>query len=220
MNNLKAIVFDFDGTLVNSFPLIFAGFAHAFRWVHQREPSQAELDAMLGPTETEAIRRLSNDSDVSEQAVTAFFDFFQQHHANLCSVDPEIEALLQYLPALNLPLGIFSGRSERCLRLSTELMFGTERFSVVLGGDSVARTKPAPDGLLRAAEVLAVDVTDILYVGDTDADVALAKAVGACSVRAEWFPVIGQVLSNEDANYRFTAISDFTDFIKATFSSR
>jgi len=218
MEGVEAVVFDFDGTLVDSFPLIFAGFAHAFHFVHKREPSQAELDAMLGPTETVAIRRLSSDVTIGEQAVAAFFTFFQQHHSEYCAMDPAIAAMLKLLATHAVPVAIFSGRSERCLRLSAECMFGSERFPVLIGGDSVARTKPAPDGLLKAAEHLRVDVADIIYVGDTDGDVALAKSAGARSVRAAWFPTIGQVRVDEQADYHCTSVAGFTRLLAQNFA--
>lgn len=214
MNSLKAVVFDFDGTLADSFPLIFAGFAHAFSTVHQRDPNQAELDAMLGPTETDAIRGLSDDCEIGNRAVSAFFDFFQAQHNSLCAVEPEIETLLQLLEAQGIPLALFSGRSERCLHLSAELMFGANRFAIALGGDSVARTKPAPDGLLKAAAHLGVDPSEVIYVGDTDGDITLAKAAGSCAVRAAWFPTIGHVACDAQADHQFDSIPAFMQFLQ------
>lgn len=97
---------------------------------------------------------------------------------------PGVLGTLAGLAALGQPIAVFTGASARSAApLLRSAGIGVD---VLVGGDSVARPKPAPDGVLAIAERLGVPPHRLAYIGDSPADLGAARASGAMAVAAAW----------------------------------
>ncbi len=83
-------------------------------------------------------------------------------------------------------LGVFTAANTSAAEVLLEVAGLLPFFDVVVGADRAGRTKPSPDGLLLACEVLDTHPTDAAYVGDGPSDIAVARACGALGVAAGW----------------------------------
>lgn len=175
------IVFDFDGTLANSFPIILETFRHVFEtYKLDYEISDEEIKSYFGPTLKETFSKHYPKEKVDE--IIAFYrEYNHQIHDKLEAM-PNAEKLLKYLKENNYEIALVSSKGKESLMLGVNKLGFDKYFDVIIGADDVKEHKPNPEGLLKACELLNVSHDDLIYVGDTVGDIKCAKNIGAFSI--------------------------------------
>jgi phosphoglycolate phosphatase len=171
------VLFDFDGTLGDSYAAITASVNHV-RSLHCLPAlTEAEVRPHVGRGPQNLLERT-----VSTGSAAANVAAYLAHHPAVMregtSLMPGAAEALRILHGLGLRLGVGSNKPVSFTReLLTWLRIG-DLFDVVLGPEDVARPKPAPDMLLEALGRLKVAAADALYVGDMAVDIRTARAAG------------------------------------------
>jgi len=178
------VLFDLDGTVVDSGAIILASMRHAAREVLGIEPPDEELMAAVGGPGLEAqMRALAPDR--VEELVTVYRAHNEPLHDELVCCDG-IDDVLVRLRDEGRRLGIVTAKR----RVTVELAFASvplgHLFEVVVGGDETQRHKPHPEPLLLAAKRMGADPDECAYVGDSPFDVRSAKAAGMHAVAVTW----------------------------------
>ena len=186
--NYFAIIFDLDGTLADTFELIFSSWNAAVGPVVGRWFSDAEVIARFGPTEVEMIRR-EIPPEYHEAAIRRFRERYEQDHAQLACVFPDVREMLAALSSARVPMGVMTGKGRDTADITIAKLGWTKIFSSVVTGDDITRAKPDPQGILLVAQQLGIDPKNCLYVGDAPADVRAGRAAGMKTVWAAWHPV-------------------------------
>ncbi|WFE40383.1 HAD-IA family hydrolase [Micromonospora sp. WMMD998] len=181
---LAGLVFDMDGTLIESHAVVPAAYRAAVVAGGGRPPSDEEiiagyplgapaslLAALLGRPAT----RMDLDRYHDELAGTA----------DRVTVYDGVADLLAEA-ARRMPVGVFTGASARAARILLERTGLAAHVGVIVGGDEVTRPKPDPEGVLVACRRLGVEVGRVAYVGDSPLDLGAARAAGALAVAAGW----------------------------------
>ena len=181
----RVVLFDLDGTLIDSGPIILASMQHATRTVLGREIAYEELAATIGGqglvTQMEAI-----DPERADELVDAYRLHNDPLHDTLEAFD-EVLALLPRLRAEGRTLGIVTAKRHRTVALALERFPELDdNFSVVIAHEDTERHKPDPDPVLAAVEHLGADVSEAAYVGDSPFDIRSAKGAGAFAVGVGW----------------------------------
>lgn len=173
-------VFDFDGTLMDTEPAIMASFEHVFelyRTVDEFTPERRI--AMLGPALDVMMAQFFPERDPWE-CVNEYRRFQREHLRDLIKPMPGAKETLVKLDRMGIPCGIVSTRYSSSLNelLQQNRMDGF--MAVVLGNDSVSRSKPDPEGILRAKQEMGVQ--SVFYIGDSAMDVQAGRNAGAVTV--------------------------------------
>lgn len=189
LDHVQAVAFDLDGTLCDSIPDI-AHSANAMREALQlpRLP-QDVVESYVGDGIGVLVHRALTENHhgqaeqaLWEQGFTLFVQHYAEHIADNTKAYPETEAGLILLKTLGIPLAVITNKNERlAVKLLQELNL-LDHFSLVVGGDSLPEKKPSPMPLIHTAEVLGVEVKNMLMVGDSRNDILAAKAAGCLSV--------------------------------------
>jgi pyrophosphatase PpaX len=178
------VLFDLDGTVVDSGAIILASMRHAAKQVLGIEPPDEELMAAVGGPGLEAqMRELAPDR--VEELVTVYRAHNEPLHDELVSCEG-IDDVLVRLKEEGRRLGIVTAKR----RATVELAFATvplgHLFETVVGGDETERHKPSPEPLLLAAKRMHADPHECAYVGDSPFDIRAAKAAGMHAVAVTW----------------------------------
>lgn len=210
---MKAVLFDFDGTIANTFPIIFESIRMVLTEFQEHEPSDQDVFAMFGPTELDIIKEQFPDREDMDPLYERFNVLYRQMHPKLVPEVPHIAAMLQRLQDRGLKLGIFTGKGRGTLDVSLELLFPDIHFDVEITGDDIQRAKPAPEGVLMALEEFNIGPDECLFVGDADADVLSGQAAGVHTVQACWFELGVAHPGEIQAEQRFENIADFENYV-------
>jgi HAD superfamily hydrolase (TIGR01509 family) len=165
----KAIVFDLDGTLVDSLPLVLRAISHAIEPFGPDRPTM-DIFAHLGGPPERFMPGLLNDPKDAPEALARMFRF---HHENQHLIRPfeGVAVVLQQLRAAGLDLAIWTGRDRRSTDLILREHALTDYFAAVVCGDDLATHKPEPEGLREILRRLGIAASETVFVGDADVDV-------------------------------------------------
>jgi pyrophosphatase PpaX len=178
------VLFDLDGTVVDSGGIILASMRHATRTVLARDFSDAELLAHVGGPGLEAQMH-AIDPDRADELVQVYRAHNEPLHDSLESCEG-MEELLETLRRQGRRLGVVTAKRRSTVELAFARLPLVHLFDVVVGGDETARHKPDPDPLLLALERLAASPEEAAYVGDSPYDMRAAKAAGVRAVGVTW----------------------------------
>lgn len=186
---MKAIIFDFDGTLANTLPVCDYAFQSVFKEFDNKELSSGEIRAMFGPCEVGIIEANLLHED-KKQAIELYYEKYTERHNELVAANQEIHDLLMELKKQGLKLGIVTGKAKRSLDISMKALRMEIFFDVIITGDDVVQPKPHPEGLLKALAQLHVQKHEAMFVGDSDADIQAGIGADVCTVGVHWLPDI------------------------------
>jgi pyrophosphatase PpaX len=180
----STVLFDLDGTLIDSGAMILASFRHAMRTVLAREIPDEELVAAVGGTTIEDQMR-SFDAERVDELVAAYREHNTPLHAELAAF-AGMDEVLETLQREGRKLGIVTAKRRRTVGLALDAL-GIERFfQAVVTADDTTRHKPDPEPVLTALERLTSETDAAAFVGDSPFDVGAGKAAGVFSVGVSW----------------------------------
>ena len=192
----KAVIFDLDDTLIDSFDSRRHALEKVFRLAGIQTPTAHEFMTGSGSRQLSgALETLAPVRHIGRKSLSeAYRDFYWSREPGLISLFPGIRPLLRDLYSSGCRLGIFTQRGRefeiegRRYGASNELdeLGVASLFSVVVGFEDVARHKPDPEGVELALDRLGVLPKDALLVGDSVADIEAARAAGCLSCHATW----------------------------------
>lgn len=184
----KGIIFDFDGTLADTLPLCFYSFNEIFKKYDRRDLSAEEIVQMFGPSEAGIIQQNLKAVDQIEKAVEEYYCHYDRAHHEFVGFDPHLRQLLNGLRNEGYRLGIFTGKGRKSFDISMSKLQLEDFFDVTITGDDVSSPKPDAEGLYKILEVWEMDKTQVLFVGDSDADIESGTRAGMDTVAVAWFP--------------------------------
>ena len=178
------VLFDLDGTVIDSGAIILASMRHAAKEVLGEEPSDELLMAAVGGPGLEAQMHALAPDRVDE-LVRVYRAHNEPLHEELAWC-PGIDDLLVRLKDEGRRLGIVTAKRRATVELAFNVLPLEHLFDTVVGGDETARHKPDPEPLLLAAERLNVEPKACAYVGDSPFDIRAAKAAGMDAIAVTW----------------------------------
>ncbi len=177
---IRAVIFDLDGTLVDSMPLVLRAFAHAL------EPFRPELGVSdifqrLGGPPARTLLELTGDESKAAEAFRRLERFGFDNGA-LVQPFTGMRALLDALQRQGLSLAIWTGR-DRVTTTAILTAHGLARyFAAVVCGDDLLTHKPHPEGMEVILQRLGLQPGEALYAGDADADVLGGAEAGVRTI--------------------------------------
>jgi HAD superfamily hydrolase (TIGR01509 family) len=180
----KGIVFDLDGTLVDSLATTFRAFNHGITSCGGRELTPQEILSFFGTGERKIFAKILGEqhADAAHAAARAFLDA----HMGEVPLHDGVAELLEGLKSAGVPISIFTGRGWRSTEAILQHHRVLDRFVTVVADDHVGSPKPSPEGLHLCLKRMQLAPPEILFVGDMPADMRAARAAGAPGVAALW----------------------------------
>ncbi len=186
MKNYQAILFDLDGTLVESGPGIINSIKTAFERMHRPVPSKEELRVFIGPPSRVTFPKFGIPQEEVETAVSYYRERYWKKGQYECSIYPGIENLLEQLKAEGYRLFVATSKPEVTAKNMLDYLGLSNYFEVIAGAtyDHVREKKSQVIRYLFAeAEISA---SDAVLIGDTMFDVNGANEVGIPTICVSW----------------------------------
>ena len=184
------VLFDFDGTVVDSGAIILASMRHATSTVLGREFSDDELLASVGGPGLEAQMQVLAE-DKTDELVRAYRAHNEPLHDTL-EFCLGMENVLTTLKAQGCRLGLVTAKRRSTVDLAFARLPLAGLFEEIVGGDETERHKPDPEPLLLGLARLGAEPGDAAYVGDSPFDMTAARAAGMFAVGVTWGRIHGR----------------------------
>ena len=178
----RAVIFDLDGTLVDSAEDLRAALNQLLGGLGLRAIEANEIKGMIGDGVLKLVERAlvaaHGDPQQKDALLPRFLEIYQANSTNLTRCYPAVPETLDLLHNKGFRLAVVTNKPVLATHKILEALSLAEFFPVVVGGDSVQQRKPHPAPLLEAARRLGVEVSQSLLVGDNIHDVEAARAAG------------------------------------------
>jgi HAD superfamily hydrolase (TIGR01509 family) len=179
---IKCVIFDFDGTLVDSMKMIYEALNDA---LGKRGLPTIELD-LLGRMAGRPLNDIiSVKVHVPESVLKAIerdvFGTYTRYCRTSCQLFPNVENVLKNLKSKQLKLGLLTTTPREPLEVAVKKFALADYFEIILAKEDV-KNKPDPDGIERIVRTFVISKNECLYVGDSPTDILTGKAAGVGTV--------------------------------------
>ena len=209
---MKALLFDFDGTLLNTNELIIHTFMHV---LEERFPGQySPKDCMdfIGPSLRETFEQLTpNEID---EMIEKYRQWNYANHDNLVTEYDGVVDTLEKLKEKGIRLAIVSTKRRDTIEKGLDLMGAKHLFEFWVGVDSVKNVKPDPEPVLLAIEKLGVSKEDVMMIGDNYHDIVAGKNAGVKSAGVAWSIKGEEYLRQFNPDYILQHMSDLLTIVE------
>jgi phosphoglycolate phosphatase len=181
VNEAKAIVFDLDGTLIDTAPDLRAMLNQVLVGMGRRELTLEEVHRMIGDgTPAMMERALAATGGITDlnRAHRKLMQIYEAVPANLSRLYPEVETTLRLLRDSGATLGICTNKPQTATLSVLEAFNIARYFEAVAGGDMVPFRKPDPRHLLGVIQSLNATISKAVMIGDSENDYAAARSAG------------------------------------------
>lgn len=219
----KVIIFDLDGTLINSAPDLALAVNHMLKMLNRTTFNEDTIHQWVGNgAQTLVQRALCGKSEIdtdldpalSAEALEIFLAFYAK---NLCIATvtyPDVPSTLEALKNRGYTLAIVTNKPIAFVKPILSGLQIDGMFELYLGGDSLTKKKPDPMPLLHVAEKLSVTVNQCVMVGDSKNDILAAHAAQIQSIGLSYGYNYGEDIGNYNPDIVFDNFSDIlTTFI-------
>lgn len=202
----KGVLFDLDGTLLDTSELIVRSFQHTFRLHYNRDLTIAEIHQFFGKTLRAAMEHYGPDK--VEELITTYRDYNLTHHDNLTTTFAGVIEVIQNLYSAGVLMAIVTSKTKETALRGLQLFNLDNFFSVVIGVQQCSNHKPHPEPVLKALKHLNLQPKDCLMVGDSPFDILSAKQAGTKTAAVRWTQVPWNTLQAEHPDYVLETMSD------------
>ena len=187
MKHIKTVVFDLDGTLLDSIPDIASAMNTVLSENSLPTHTREEYISFIGDGVAQLVHRSLGKQDIPALFEKVRREYSAQYSAHAAEKTEPFDGILQALDALtgSYRLAILSNKGDADVKKLTVQYFGT-RFASALGQFGNYKVKPSPDLLFVTAKELGVSEKDLIFVGDSPVDVETAHAAGIPCIAVEW----------------------------------
>lgn len=199
---LPAVLFDLDGTLIDSITLIADSARFAFAEHAGARPTDAEFMALVGMPLRAMIRHWAGDDEgVVEALVARYREHQMANHDRLVRCYDQVVDTVAALRAAGHPIGVVTSKGEALAARGLSHVGLAPLVDLVVGLESCTRHKPDPEPVRTALDRLQVRPEHAMYVGDSPFDMLAGRAAGVTTVAALWGPFGRDALAPAGPDY-------------------
>ena len=184
---IDVILYDLDGTIQDSVPLIVESFQKAYEIVlGECTRSEADLKSYIGRPLRDSFER--HDRETADRLTEAYLEYnMKRMKEGAISLFPGITEGLAKIKSLGYRQGIVTAKRRSSAMVTIELLDIAKYFDTMVFGEDTVRSKPYGDPIVEGAKRLGItDMSRVLYVGDAKSDLLSAKDCGASFALVDW----------------------------------
>jgi len=211
----KAIIFDMDGTLVSSLPVIFHCENEISRKYLKTSLTLEDVISKFGPPAHTIIKEMTRSlpDSVQSRAVSDYYECYRTHVSSRGLVFPGITELLVKIKRSGRRLALFTGVEKNMMEYTLNPFKLVDFFRVRITADDIQKSKPDPEGINLALSRINASAKESMYIGDSPSDIIAGKRAGVLTGAALWSPENRGDPTTEHPDYEFRSVQQLSDFL-------
>jgi pyrophosphatase PpaX len=211
----KVIIFDMDGTLVSSLPVIYYCENEISRKYLKASISLEDVISKFGPPAHTIIADMTQNlpNAVQSRAISDYYECYRTNVPRRALVFPGISELLRKIRSAGRRLALFTGVEKNMMEYTLGPFKLSEFFEVRITADDIRKSKPDPEGINLALSRINASARESMYVGDSPADMIAGRRAGVLTGAALWSPENRGDPTTEHPDYEFRSVQQLSDFL-------
>lgn len=209
---IDTVLFDLDGTLINTIDLIVASFLHTMDTYYPGKYEREDVVSFIGPPLSETFWNL--DPAKVEEMTTTYRAFNHEKHDELVGEYEGVKETLEKLVEQHFKLGIVTTKRLETAVKGLQLMDLEHFFPVVISLDEVTKYKPDPEPLNLALEKLDSTANKAIMVGDSEHDILGGKNTGTKTAGVSWSIKGREHLASYDPDVMLETMTDLLSYLE------
>jgi pyrophosphatase PpaX len=213
-NGIRAVLYDFDGTLADSTELIMRSYRHTMRTHLGQAPRDEEWLSGFGMTLETQIARFARSEAEAVEMLGTYRAYQAIHHADLLRPFPGAPETVAELERRGYALAIVTSKHRHATLEGMDLCGIVPHFQVIVTPEDVTHPKPHPEPVQVALEMLGVQPHEAVFIGDSPHDMVAGRAAGTRVAAALWGPFPRAVLEREQPDAWLERQEDVLDLVE------
>lgn len=208
---IKAVLFDLDGTLINTNNLIIKSFNHTFKKHLNKTLDEKKIVMFFGEPLKETLARY--DRENVDALLKTYMEYNEVKHDELTKSFEGVEDAIKSIKERDIKVGVVTSK-RRVMALKGLQLFGLDKLmDVIITPEDTKLHKPNGEPVLKACEVLKISPEEAIMVGDSYYDILCGKNAGAkaCLVKYTALPI--EEILKYDPDYTIDSIRELVEFI-------
>ena len=208
--NFRTVLFDLDGTIIDSNELINVSFEYTFKQ-YNFNFSKEEILEFNGPTLQQTFQKI-NPGHV-DAMIQTYREFNLANHTKYVKLFPHVIETLDQLKNNNINIGIVTSKMRNAVSLGMELTGLTPYFETIITIDDVTHAKPHPEAVIKAMNQVGGEVTSTLMVGDNYHDIVAGQNAGIKTAGVAWSQKGEDLLATYQPTYMLQDMKDLLEIV-------
>lgn len=208
---IKYIVFDWDGTLVNTVPFLEKTFNHTFETLQLPKVSYDKIRYIASNCNGQGVFSAVFGEKYCEEAKKVFYDYTKKHHLELLEAFHYAEEVIRFCVQNNLQCYILSNKKSEVLKQEVEYLGWNNYFYKISGAGECSIDKPAAEPCQALFDNKIPQSDEILVVGDSPTDIKMAKVWNCTCVIIK----SGRAYRGIRADYKLESLAEFIPLIQS-----
>lgn len=202
----KTLLFDLDGTLLDTYQIILASMRHTINGYAGKSYGDDELMSFVGTPLYDQMLHFGGGGAERAAELTAVYREHNDsiHDEGVCLFDGMAQ-VLETLARRGYRMGVVTSKRHHMACRGLEVCGIDQHFELVIGSDDWSEHKPQPGPVLRGAELMSVPAPECYYVGDSPFDIQAGSAAGCETIAVSWGMFSAQTLELEHPDHLLTA---------------
>lgn len=211
---VKGILFDNDGTLVDTHDIILASMRHSTLSVLGKVIPDEELMRKVGQPLAVQMRDFTDDESLQTEILRVYREHNHAIHDDAVKAFPGVADGLERLRNRGFALGVVTSKMHALAWRGLEVTGLAPFLSCCIGADDCERFKPEAEPVLRGAKALGLRPEECLYVGDAPFDIQAGKAARTLTGAALWGMFSAEALRSEGPDFEYETFADLVDSLR------
>jgi pyrophosphatase PpaX len=201
MRFIRTVLFDLDGTLIDSIELILASYRHTLA-AHGRPPvPDSEWMRGVGTPLRVQLEPWARSAEDLQTLVATYRDFNLANHDRMITAFPGVVDLVRTVRAAGLRTAVVTSKNREGTRRGLSLVGLEEAIEILVCADDVENPKPHPEPVERAVTLLEADPASTIFVGDSIHDLHSGRSAGVLTGAVLWGPFRREELEPAGPDY-------------------
>ena len=209
---IRTILFDLDGTLIDTNELIIASFTHTLGQYSDHAYSREDILEFIGPPLIDSFKQV--DPNRVDEMIQTYRDHNLTNHNTYVRAYPTVVDTMKQLKKAGYNLGIVTTKINDTAELGLKVTGMEGIFDVLIGLDDVTHAKPHPEPIIKALDQLNATASSTLMVGDNYHDIESGKNAGTKTAGVAWTIKGREVLEAYQPDYMLEEMSDLLKIVE------